>query len=837
MNAPKFTFSEQDNTLGVGALAKGISGFMGKFLKGPFAKPDEVIYNWQQFEAIYGGFSSISTDPLLVYRALDSGANLRICRVGHYDDLTDPESLAAEKAVPTRSVIVLLDRDTSTGSIMNATLNGQSIAALSTGSHEEFMEQIVEVLSISGQTKAFAFKTNNNTNLRGLLVCSLVSSDITLTITFSNTVNGPSVRANAQVQPTGTVVQGKEYILQNATTGESISSYQAIAGDTLAIVASNLRSNVIAPYQSTGSGTNVGVEAPLTPYATAYNGNVLKLTQLVQAIPETRAFVNYKIAVGGAIGETISIENASFGGVLGTYTIQSGMPTATGIAAAINSGGSGCLALGVGPDIFIRPPAGLGDLANGEVISFVTSGVFEVSNPTDAMQGGITAVPGSEEEVTDIFENGANGGTGNPSLSIEDFEGASNAENAVMFIPRPKYEGQGGNNLRLRIENASNGQPDYFNLRLEDVTIPGSSELYQNLKVEGQTLEEQVFLNAINENSNLMSFDYVSLTGTYNEPKRPLNCDYRFKDGTDGDSPEIGDYIGSQVAGIGFHAFNPYNDMMQFCTGEASTIELHEAGAEYADTFKNMVYIGHIDSSLTYTQMVALMESSSIDTSWAAFYTGSLKVRHPITGSPIQISEIGDILGAFAKSDTEFGEWAAVFNTKRGLIKNTQGVVKNFGGESNYEILNLLANNRINCVITENGKTMIWGNTTAQKTTSVLQFLNIRRLGLYIKKSLSPVMKEYLSEPNVPSTWFEIYVRVKPFLDGLVQKEALYTYTWKGDQFANQNLSNLVVNNAADVQAGKYKAILSASAVPGMNEFDLILTYDFTSGTVDIQAA
>jgi hypothetical protein len=844
MNAPKFTFSEQDNTLGVGSLAKGISGFQGKFLRGPYAQPDQVIFNWQQFIEIYGGFSPDSTDPILVYRALNSGANLRVSRIGHYSDLTDKESLTAEKARLKDSYVLIPDRTTATGSTFTAGLNGNFVTVQNTDTHEAFMQEIAVALTIPNLSEAFVLNVNGI--IKAIHVCPInafTNLNFTSNPLFSGSINGPSEPARTQVTVPSAPAPGTLYRIFNVTKNHFLASYFANPGDTVSQVAQGLRTNADYPgYTYGGSGPNIDIDAPLnSPYATFFNGDVIQLSEFIEPIAEQRAFVTYQITVGGIIGEIVTVTNAEFGGTLATYTIDGSAPTLSSIAAAINTGGSGCVASAASGTILIFAPPGYGDLANGEEIVFTSDeGVFQVT-PTSSpgMTNGVTAVAGVDLTYNFILEDGVNGGTGNPSLSISSDNDIRTSLGIRLFRARPKSEGPDGNNIFLRITDSSNGAPAYFNMIVEHALEPGLTETYQNLLINPNDTSDTTFLNQLNEVSSLLTFTFTDLSEEVFEDAypRPINGRVRYGEGTNGDPIELTDYIGSQTGGTGFHAFSQYNDMMQFCAGEVNHFDVHEAGASYANTYQNMVYLGHIDHTLTYTQMIAAMEASSIDTSWAAFYTGGLNVKHPATGASIQISEIGDVLGAFARSDEQYGEGVAVFNKNRGLISSTTGAIKNFGGAANYEILNALANNRINCVVTEDGTTMIWGNTTAQRATSVLQFLNIRRLGLAIKKTLSPVLREYLSEPNIPATWFEIFVRVKPYLDGLVQKSFLYSYEWKGDQLANPTLNNLVVNSPADVQAGKYKAILSASAVPGMNEFELVLTYDFTTGTVDLQTA
>jgi len=841
MNTPNFTFSEQNNTLGVSAIAKGISGYIGRFKRGPINQPDVVIYGWEQFEKLFGGFVQDTTDPLLVYRALDAGANLRISRVAHYTDLTDADTLTADKAALGTCILMMIDRDTASGSVFSATLTGNPVSAMYVDSHLNYMTAIANAFTLPGLTEGKLFYVGSD--LRGIAICQ-INSNFQLNLVapiFAGTVDGPNVGASASIEVVAPLLVGSSYEVKNATAGlPLIGQYTSLLGDDV--------DDVIAGLIASDSSGNYALSAGVSPnliitglasLGATINNNWGSIYRWAPEVYEVLPQVLYTIGVGGLFGENVSM--VVDGLQIGQFTISS-TPIQTSILLGLNAGNEGFFSQYAGQGIIkIIAPEGSGTQYNNLIVEFVTTGVFAMANPLEEFTGGVDFQMGNSNTASGPFLGGVNGGVGNPVVTQSTSIGIADALGRTLFNLVPKYAGADYNNLKIRITDANNNNPNFFNLFIDHITDPSLSEQYLNLTISGfPNISDSNFLSGIVNYSQIVDVEYLDLSVLIDQITypilRPLRITAFMMGGDDGDALTVNDYIGNTNSQSGFHTFNAYSDMMQFCAGEQQSIELHEAGAEYAQQMKSIVYLGHIDSGLTFIQMIALMEASSIDTSYAAFYTGSLKVKHPSTGATLVISEIGDILGAFARSDAEFGEWAAVYNETRGLISKTIGVFQNFGGPGNYEKLNALANNRINAVITENGKTMIWGNATAERTTSVTNFLNIRRLGLLIKKELSPVMKSYLSEPNDVPTWMAIYVRVKPYLDGLVQKRALYEYNWQGDQFA-ASLNNLTVNDPIQVQLGKYKAKLSCSPIPGMNDFSLILSYDFVEGTFDVETS
>src|SRR5690606_34537620 len=108
-----------------------------------------------------------------------------------------------------------------------------------------------------------------------------------------------------------------------------------------------------------------------------------------------------------------------------------------------------------------------------------------------------------------------------------------------------------------------------------------------------------------------------------------------------------------------------------------------------------------------------------------------------------------------------------------------------------------------NVVILRNNSIQLCGNFTGVLSTSRTSFISIRKLIITIKKTLKPVLEQFLEEPNDIQTWKAIYRVVKPYLDSLAgeEKRALHSYRWEGDQNAT-SIDNLTVNDKDDVGLG-----------------------------------
>lgn len=221
---------------------------------------------------------------------------------------------------------------------------------------------------------------------------------------------------------------------------------------------------------------------------------------------------------------------------------------------------------------------------------------------------------------------------------------------------------------------------------------------------------------------------------------------------------------------------------------------------------------------------------------YVAYFTGGLKMYNE-GGVLVDTDCIGPILGLGDTSATESGPWKSFAGMNRGLISQAVGpVIKNYGSPSRYEDLNLLAENFLNVIVIKDtpssGKsTMLWHCFTSKFKQDSEKFLSIVRLNLYLKKNLRPILEKYLEEPNIWTTWLNIYLEAKPILDDLITDLAISEYSWNGDQNAS-SYEDLTVNNEADVRQGKYKVVLTYKDIVPMQDIHITFSIDKVSQTV-----
>jgi len=400
----------------------------------------------------------------------------------------------------------------------------------------------------------------------------------------------------------------------------------------------------------------------------------------------------------------------------------------------------------------------------------------------------------------------------------------------ILFEFQPKNPGAWANGLNVFVTTGSNGDANYFDISFTHDTDSNINEVYKNLYIptNNPNVNQSNYLVDIVNNSKVFDVVYKDLSGfTGQLVPEPIQINYTT--GSDGTAPVSVDYSGDSAAGNGFHAFDNYTDAMQMIVADNLDDATHIAGAAYAKLRGDLFYFLHIaNTEDTKTKIIAKRDALLINTKFCAIFGGGLSVTNPSNNQVIDIEAISDIVALASNSDTDFGEWYSFAGPNRGVIDNALSVVNDYGSPAKVQDLDNLANRQINMIINRHNSIKLWGNFSAQLKNDSESQLSIARLVVFLQKSLKPLLETYLEEPNDIPTWKRIYYTIKPFLDGLVNKRALFSYDWQGDQDVS-SLDSLVVNNATDVRLGKYKVKFVIKPIASIQEISIVITLTQTS--------
>ena len=313
--------------------------------------------------------------------------------------------------------------------------------------------------------------------------------------------------------------------------------------------------------------------------------------------------------------------------------------------------------------------------------------------------------------------------------------------------------------------------------------------------------------------------DAVAATGTITFATDPVIIDnpaeigpIALAGGVDGLSGlDDDDWIGDSATGTGIHAFDDIDDIFGVGSPESNSPEVIAAGISYAEYRKDLVYVCEPDSTVVdastaidFRRGEGDYDHSAFNSSYGAMYFGRPKIRSSKTSSIIDISNLGDVFGVHAFSDAKAKPWFAPAGLQRGKIPNTLGVHYNVGTPARASELDDLCDNQINPIVnfSEDG-TVIWEELTLQTTPSALQSLHIRRLLIFMRKSLLKVSRIFLFEPNDPVTWRRVYNLIDPFMADLLSNRAFYEYFIQCDQDA-KNINDAILNTPERLDRGEF---------------------------------
>ena len=341
--------------------------------------------------------------------------------------------------------------------------------------------------------------------------------------------------------------------------------------------------------------------------------------------------------------------------------------------------------------------------------------------------------------------------------------------------------GDWGTRIAVKVDNASltTIKPKLFKLtvaywndtppeKLDDNTAKTATilESYDNLSLEPSSSD--YYLNRINGISNLITLDeftnvdidamiFLKLDPAGAKPSGAVKLD----------KVETSDYTGITDPGkrTGFAALEEQEDISIVCIPDENSIKdltLTSALVDHCENMKDRFAI--CQASQTASDISKLIPPR--DSKYAAFYYPWITIIDPVTNMKKLIPPGGHIAGVYARSDSERGVHKAPANEiLQGAVDLQINLTK-----GDQDILNPRG---VNCIRAFVGRGIrIWGARTASTDPS-WKYLNVRRLFIFMEKSIDIGTQWVVFEPNDEKLWARVKQTISQFLVGVWKDGAL----------------------------------------------------------------
>jgi hypothetical protein len=182
----------------------------------------------------------------------------------------------------------------------------------------------------------------------------------------------------------------------------------------------------------------------------------------------------------------------------------------------------------------------------------------------------------------------------------------------------------------------------------------------------------------------------------------------------------------------------------------------------------------------TPVQAANALKNRRIDSSYGATYYPWVQTRDENNGASVWIPPTVAALGVFGSSEkTTDAVWFSPAGYNRGtLTKGAAGItVSSVTERLDQDDRDTLYEARINPIASfPSSGIVVFGQKTLQERQSALDRINVRRLVIFMKKTISVLSTKVLFEQNVPATWTRFKGLVEPFLQTVMTNYGIVDY-------------------------------------------------------------
>jgi Bacteriophage tail sheath protein len=424
----------------------------------------------------------------------------------------------------------------------------------------------------------------------------------------------------------------------------------------------------------------------------------------------------------------------------------------------------------------------------------------------------------SMHALKQFFDNGGQQATIVRTAHYTDITDASTSTALKAAITLVDRAGTPLNTLNVRAVNEgvwANGATGGLAVAIEDASVDTATGFRLSVYVSGVRVEQFDNLSMSSTSSDYVETringysDYITVTDMLSATAAPNNrpaiivstvTGAKLTGGVDGAAGIVdADFIGNEAAHTGLHAFDGNTTVNLIAAPGRSGATMVQALLDYAAARKDVFAICDTLPGVSVSGAVTFRKQTSgtpFDSSYGGLYYPWLKLLDPATGNPRVFPPSGAVAGIMAGSDAVANVWGAPAGYQRGIVRQCLGLETLVTEKQ----ANLLFPEGINPIVQVQGVGfVVMGQNTLQRRASATDRINVRRMLIYVEKTLGSFANSLLFEPNNKQTWEAFKRFANPFLQGVKDGQGVYDFIVKCDETTNtpqdidQNRMNIFV--------------------------------------------
>jgi uncharacterized protein len=212
------------------------------------------------------------------------------------------------------------------------------------------------------------------------------------------------------------------------------------------------------------------------------------------------------------------------------------------------------------------------------------------------------------------------------------------------------------------------------------------------------------------------------------------------------------------------------DDVNILCMPDGRDLDLQLYLIDHCQNMQDRFAVLDADLGMSNADLAQRKQSLVSDTGVAALYAPWIMVPNPAGEGRLVVPPSGHVAGIYARVDTNVGVFKAPANeTVRGAVDLERQLGADEQGPLNEQNINIIR-------FFPGRGIRVWGARTVSDTTQ-WRFVNVRRLLLFIEKSIQLGTLGFVFAPNNLSLWQQIRRQVGDFLTRVYKDGALFGAT------------------------------------------------------------